>query len=370
MVYFKRFLTEAEKSACTAQNEYVSYTDESNIVNIHPYDYSKDYLTFVALESGTFKFSGSSSGSTANKIQYSTDDGETWSTASSSVTVNVTSGDKVLWKSSNLIPYSNKGIGNFSASTAQYDIEGNIMSLIYGDSFNGQTSFGGFSSVFQSLFEATNCVNASNLILPATTLAQRCYYNMFQRCTALTTAPELPATTLADYCYSTMFASCTSLTNAPVLPATTLAQRCYYSMFQGCTSLTTAPALPATTLSDSCYYNMFQRCTALTTAPELPATTLAPNCYQYMFQGCTALTTAPQLPATKLANYCYREMFSGCTNLNNITMLATNTSASNCLTNWVSGVAANGTFTKAASMTTLPSGGSGIPTGWTVVDAT
>jgi hypothetical protein len=49
-------------------------------------------------------------------------------------------------------------------------------------------------------------------------------------------------------------------------------------------------------------------------------------------------------------------------------MLATDISASNCLTNWVSGVASTGTFVKHPDMTSLPSGVSGIPSGWTVVN--
>ena len=49
-------------------------------------------------------------------------------------------------------------------------------------------------------------------------------------------------------------------------------------------------------------------------------------------------------------------------------MLATNISATDCLKDWVKGVPATGTFTKAASMTTLPTGDSGIPAGWTVVN--
>lgn len=83
---------------------------------------------------------------------------------------------------------------------------------------------------------------------------------------------------------------------------------------------------------------------------------------------CTSLTTAPELPATTLASFCYFNMFSRCSKLNSITMLATDISASNCLNEWVSGVASTGTFTKAAEMTTLPTGTSGIPEGWTVVD--
>lgn len=231
--------------------------------------------------------------------------------------------------------------------------------------------------------------------LPMTTLVNDCYSEMFMDCTSLTTASELPATTLADGCYTYMFRGCTSLTTAPILPAIILANQCYYYMFHGCTSLTTAPELPATSLTDGCYSNMFAHCTSLTTAPklpamtltsqcyyhmfdhcssliifpELPATTLADYCYRCMFYGCTSLITAPELPATTLVKGCYELMFGDCNKLNNITMLATNISAYNCLNGWVSNVASNGTFTKHPDMTTLPSGVSGIPEGWTVEDA-
>ena len=129
--------------------------------------------------------------------------------------------------------------------------------------------------------------------------------------------------------------------------------------------------LPATTLAYTCYQSMFNGCTTLITAPELPATTVVGACYSLMFFGCRSLTEAPVLPAKTLyvANWgSYAGMFSGCTNLNNITMLAT-TIPDGSLNGWVEGVAATGTFTKAASMTTLPTGASGIPSGWTVVDA-
>ena len=60
-----------------------------------------------------------------------------------------------------------------------------------------------------------------------------------------------------------MFGGCKYLTKAPELPATTLAQWCYYYMFDGCTSLTKAPELPATTLADDCYGYMFYGCRKL-----------------------------------------------------------------------------------------------------------
>lgn len=126
--------------------------------------------------------------------------------------------------------------------------------------------------------------------------------------------------------------------------------------------------LPATTLKRSCYERMFDGCTNLTSAPVLPATRLAFSCYNGMFYGCTSLTTAPVLPArpSGSVNNCYSFMFRDCRNLNTITCLATNTS-SMYYSNWVQGVSSTGTFYKASSVT-WPTGVSGIPDGWTVVD--
>ena len=67
----------------------------------------------------------------------------------------------------------------------------------------------------------------------------------------------------SEFALACLFRNCTSLTAAPSLPATTLANSCYNQMFSGCTSLTTAPALPATTLEDSCYNRMFSGCELL-----------------------------------------------------------------------------------------------------------
>ena len=152
--------------------------------------------------------------------------------------------------------------------------------------------------------------------LPATDLADNCYFMMFGGCTSLATAPELPATDLADRCYANMFDGCKSLTKAPELPATKLAYGCYYFMFSDCSALTTAPEeLPAKELANSCYNGMFCGCTSLTSAPQLPATELANSCYWRMFDGCTLLASPPELPATTLAYSCYYMMFRDCTSL-------------------------------------------------------
>ena len=201
---------------------------------------------------------------------------------------------------------------------------------------------------FMYLFN--NCTQLTSAPkLPATDLADNCYFRMFGGCTSLATAPELPATDLADRCYANMFEGCKSLTKAPELPATKLAYGCYYFMFSdcsalttapeelpakelanscyngmfcGCTSLTSAPQLPATELANSCYWRMFDGCTLLATAPELPATTLAYSCYYMMFRDCTSLTKAPELPAQTLDMKCYKHIFEGCKKISEIKMLA------------------------------------------------
>ena len=180
--------------------------------------------------------------------------------------------------------------------------------------------------------------------LPATTLANACYYGMFINCTSLTSAPKLKATTLADKCYNRMFFNCTSLTSAPELKATTLATECCYDMFYGCTSLASAPNLLATKLANYCYWQMFYGCTSLTSAPELKATTLATECYYKMFNGCTSLTSAPELKATTLAPNCYSGMFRDCTKLSTVTMLAPSDQITNrrCY-NWLYNAGTDGT---------------------------
>jgi hypothetical protein len=291
---------------------------------------------------------------------------------------------------------------NCFSSTQNINVKGNIMSLLYGDNFENQTALSGNFCFYGLFYNNENIIDASNLVLPSTTLVYGCYWRMFQYCTSLISAPALPATTLADSCYYLMFDGCTSLTTAPLLPATTLAGSCYQRMFYHCTSLTTVPALPATTLTEYCYASMFSGCTSLTTALAiLPATTLARHCYDNMFAVCTSLVNAPELPATTLADWCYESMFVGCTSLTTAPVLPASTLVEECYFGmfknctslnyvkamfttdisdidfgradytyqWLQNVAASGTFIKNTSATWNRTDESGIPSGWTVVNA-
>ena len=233
-----------------------------------PTPYSGQYLTIESESNNNTIYWKVNSGytSSAKTISVSTDNGATWTakTATSGGTAIATlnTGEKVLLKGENAAYYRNSFDSYDGGFT--YKVYGNIMSLISGDSFTSATTLSEDYTFAQLFSNSSGLTDASNLVLPATTLVNYCYFGMFFGCTSLTEAPSiLPATTLADWCYMSMFRVCTSLTTAPELPATTLGYGCYYAMFYNSTSLTTAPELPAATLTSRCYETMFSGCTSL-----------------------------------------------------------------------------------------------------------
>lgn len=283
--------------------------------------YKSQYLTIESLEDdNVITWKMNSSNTTEKTIEYSTDK-ITWTSATSTTsgtTLAILNTDEKLYLRGNNNQYcTGSGNQNMFTSTKKFNLSGNIMSLINSSSFSNLTSLANLGQhTFRSMFQGTKVVDVSRLQLPATTLINGCYNAMFQGCGYLYNAPKLPATTLANHCYMQLFDS-----------------------------------------------------TNLTVAPELPATTMKSQCYQSMFANCTSLTSAPELPATTLAQYCYYRMFRYCSKLNYIKMLATDISALSCLDDWVNGVVSTGTFIKDPNMTSLPTGTSGIPSGWTVQDA-
>jgi len=158
---------------------------------------------------------------------------------------------------------------------------------------------------------------------------------------------------------------------------------CFYKLFQNCNiySCLGGPGywmddqqkpqplnrfrLPAKNLTTFCYGSMFSNCSMLKYGPLiLPATTLVDWCYSNMFQF-GGIENAPLLPAMELKASCYQYMFYYCSKLKYIKTSATDISATNCMYRWLDSGSAIGTFVKKAGVT-FPSGGSGIPEGWTV----
>ena len=319
------FSTQAEFEAAYNGSEYkepwLSYTENKGIDYNEPnIDYSSIPFTIEALSSGniTWALSGKT-------VQYSKNSGS-WQTMTENTTITVVKGDEVQFKGTNgrYAYYDSEEeeyINCNISSTAQFNVKGNIMSLISGDGFLTAVTISEKYALYGLLYENTNLISANKLILPATTLADYCYQYMFDKCSSLVAGPkQLPALTLTKNCYEHMFSYCPNLISVPLLPATTLAAYCYYCMFSNCTSLTRAPELPATTLTNK-------------------------NC-------------------------CYNYMFRGCTNLNYIKAMFTTTPTSTYTNDWVDGVSQTGTFVKNASATWTNTGIDAIPTGWTVQTAT
>ena len=146
----------------------------------------------------------------------------------------------------------------------------------------------------------------------------------------------------------------------------TITSSCFRRLFYNNQYLKTPPMLPSTYMAASCYYSMFEQCTNLEYPPLLPAYQLADYCYINMFYLCSSLRLQSDfiLPATTLKIYCYGNMFKNCENVNSIKTLMYDISEPNCLSAWLSGVAATGDFYCSAELT-IPTGSSGIPSGWT-----
>ena len=313
VLFVEQTLTDAQKAQARENIDALGGSEVSDILRfIRAEKMRREYFTITAGEYGAdIEFFCPEEEGTTVAVSISTDGGQTWTEYESSydgtLLASLPAGQKMLVKGTNdaIGYYSNNEdeyLGNYFYSEDKYFVSGNIMSLLYGDSFAdkihlSQDNEGAFAFLFSDYYDER-------------------YGN------GVDINPAAPL----------------------VLPATTLASNCYNAMFFGCRSLTSAP--------------------------ELPATTLVNNCYDSMFRSCTSLTSAPELPATTLASSCYNTMFRDCTSLNYVKCLATNISASDSRANWLNGVAATGTFVKAAGMTDWPTGVNGIPTGWTVQDAT
>lgn len=301
------------------------------------------YVTFTAAEAQTFKMT-TKGNYNIDKLEYSLD-GNNWTAVEKDKEVEFGGAKGSLrLRGKNPNGTASSSVYNYSTITFTHsDVKvactGDIRTLLDWEYYKTVDTQ---NARFYNLFDHCTALTSAPE-LPAENLANYCYKSMFYGCSSLKTAPKLPAKTMASECYTHMFNGCSSLKKVPELPAETLADACYSSMFQECYALESAPAsLPAKKMASQCYSWMFNGCSSLKVAPELPATELARNCYGGMFFNCENLTTAPVLSATALVDYCYDQMFNGCTKLSSITILAPSDQISgtsffyNSDSNWIS----------------------------------
>ena len=209
--YIHLYKTNSEFTAAYNGPDYkepwLSLTEEGMTIGYNKpklIDFSTEPLTFNIVSAGTINWTASNTAITKT-IDYKLNDGEwasvTSNTGSSAPTINVVEGDKIQFRGNNA-PYSTNysNYNSFSGSTALFEAEGNIMSLIYGDDFKNKLTISSTYTFLRLFAYCTKFVSAKNLILPATALMPNCYSDMFYSCASLTTAPELPATTLEGFC--------------------------------------------------------------------------------------------------------------------------------------------------------------------------
>ena len=261
-------------------------------------------------------------------------------------TFNLQGNSKVRFKANNDLKYYNATF-DFSNDTRKLtgiNISGNIQTLSVGDDYKNLQNK---ATKCDDLFSGCVSWTFDGLTLPATKLAEGCYWGMFSGCKGLTSIPK------------------------GFLPATKLAESCYFSMFGGCTGLTSIPEdlLPATELGYSCYCAMFAGCTGLTSIPEdlLPASVLTQRCYERMFEGCTNILKSPVLPARVLTYGCYERMFAGCTKLCEITFNGVQIN-SDFTQGWCIDVSSTGKIISLnKDLEIITTGTSGVPEGWEVI---
>ena len=334
------------------------YPINATLTKINP---SEIPLTIKAAADGTIRFSLWANMYSGKEVKY-TKNGEYVGLIYNgySTDIPVSAGDEICFYGNNSTYYQVDGNGhdrysNISCGVTPCFVYGNIMSLVNGmkkysedpnesitNDFATATELADVWNTFHSLFRGNDFLLSHSLPL------------------------VLPATTLTDACYKNMFTDCYRLTKAPELPATALKPSCYAEMFYGCRSLIKAPSeIPATEMQTESCRMMFSDCRNLSSAPILRATTMAQSCYRYMFSGCTKLTKAPDLIAPTLATECYIGMFRTCTNLSYVKCLATSGLTQANTDGWLYQVSSTGTFVKASDADV--SGGA-IPSGWSIVD--
>jgi hypothetical protein len=221
--------TESVTTTATAEGYYESYNFTVPSVAINDYLTGNDGacfglftpltmpLTLEVLDYGNIMVN--ISGTLSTGMYYSVNGGEKHLIYTTTTIEDLDFGDKVQFYGNGTSTQVYGGDTEVKLlGTAETMVYGNIMSLIDEDNYATCTTLPNREYVFYGLFEGnSNLIDASGLLLPATTLASDCYAYMFYECTRLTAAPALPAETLVNRCYRRMFYGCTSLSSITCL---------------------------------------------------------------------------------------------------------------------------------------------------------
>ena len=131
------------------------------------------------------------------------------------------------------------------------EIYGNVMSLLKGkDNLESATTIEANNAFYGLFAGADKLVNNTErlLVLPATTLTEGCYDNMFSGCKGIEKAPELPAPKLEKGCYQEMFYDCAKLNSVKCLASDVAASDALKDFLKGAgTAAEKAPVIETAT---------------------------------------------------------------------------------------------------------------------------
>ena len=195
-------------------------------------------LTLVAQADGKITVTFNNGITLANDIKYTINDGAEQTIAkntSGAYDITVKKGDVVQFYSLNTSLGGGSTVAGARGTTRAVDsgakyinirpsmkteIYGNVMSLLKGkDNLESATALEAKNAFYGLFAGAEKLVNNAErlLVLPATTLTEGCYQDMFNGCKGIEKAPELPAPKLEKNCYQEMFYDCAKLNSVKCL---------------------------------------------------------------------------------------------------------------------------------------------------------
>ena len=184
-----------------------------------------NYFRLIAEEDGTkfyMTIGANVSTSIFLWIEYSVDDGETWTRVYNIDNEKVTINMPTIQTNQSIIMRGNgKSMGCYYTSSAYYtqiknnskkfSVCGIIMTLLKGAWADRTTELDPDTDYsFRTLFENTRVTHAHQLIMPPNAVKD-CFNSMFKGCPYLVSAPLLQALILYQGSYKNMFNGCTSL---------------------------------------------------------------------------------------------------------------------------------------------------------------
>ena len=177
-------------------------------------------------------------GSYTKTIEYKKNDGE-WTQITSSnagTLIPVAVGDIVQLRGDNAQYAPQDGrCSCWCGTTANYKMYGNIMSLVDSTGFTTLSSFTA-PNVFMNFFNSGGCIDAENLVLPATALTNYCYQGMLAQSANLQVGPLLPVETLVQGCYAYLFYHSYQINNIRCLATDKNARNCLQEWVNGAPS--------------------------------------------------------------------------------------------------------------------------------------